>query len=57
MRAKKARGEIEEEQPDEKEELESLLVYQRLDTTETIEKTELRNSVQNSKQNTDLKST
>ena len=28
-RAKKARGEIEEEQPDEKEELESLLVYQR----------------------------
>jgi hypothetical protein len=57
VRAKKARGEIEEEQPDEKEELESLLVYQRLDTTETIEKTELRNSVQNSKQNTDLKST
>jgi hypothetical protein len=37
VRAKKARGEIEEEQPDEKEELESLLVYQRLDTTETID--------------------
>jgi hypothetical protein len=57
VRAKKARGEIEEEQPDEKEELESLLVYQRLDTIETIGKTELRNSVQDSKQNTDLKPT